>query len=105
MQIIHLKFYNNFMEIKTYKKDSFYTYILGAFPTIELLKNHPEEILKIVVSSSFKNQEVINLINSLRGNKEMAIRYYNGLADYYKQLGKKLEYQKYIDIIKKLQAE
>ena len=73
MQIIHLKFYNNFMEIKTYKKDSFYTYILGAFPTIELLKNHPEEILKIVVSSSFKNQEVINLINSLRGNKEMAI--------------------------------
>ena len=46
-----------------------------------------------------------SLFHSFAGNKEMSIRYYNGLADYYKQLGKKLEYQKYIDIIKKLQAE
>jgi TrmH family RNA methyltransferase len=59
------------MEIKSYKKESFYSYALGAFPTIELLKNHPEDVIKIYVHTSFKNQEVLSLINSLRGNKEM----------------------------------
>lgn len=56
------------MEIKSYKKDSFYSYTLGAFPTIELLKKHPEHALKIFIHSSFKNQEVIDMINSLRQN-------------------------------------
>jgi TrmH family RNA methyltransferase len=56
------------MEIKSYKKDSFYSYTLGAFPTIELLRSHPEHALKIFIHSSFKNQEVINMINSLRQN-------------------------------------
>lgn len=65
--------YNNFMDIKTYKKDAFYSYTLGAFPTIELLKKHPQNVLKIVLHSSFQNEEVINLINSLRGKSEMII--------------------------------
>lgn len=68
------KLYNthgDIMEIKSYKKDSFYSYTLGAFPTIELLKNHPEDVIKIVIHSSFKNEEVINLINELRGNHEI----------------------------------
>lgn len=56
------------MEIKSYKKDNFYSYTLGAFPTIELLKKHPEHAIKIFIHSSFKNQEVINMINSLRRN-------------------------------------
>lgn len=59
------------MEIKSYKKDSFYSYTLGAFPTIELLKNHPEHALKIYIHSSFKNQEVIDMINSLRKKCEV----------------------------------
>lgn len=59
------------MEIKSYKKDSFYSYTLGAFPTIELLRKHPEHALKIFIHSSFKNQEVINMINSLRGKCEL----------------------------------
>ena len=61
------------MEIKVYKKDSFYSYVLGAFPTIELLQNRPQDVLKIIMHSSFKNEEVINLINSLRQNVEMVI--------------------------------
>lgn len=61
------------MEIKTYKKDSFYSYTLGAFPTIELLKHHPQDVLKIIIHSSFQNEEVIALINSLRRNIEMVI--------------------------------
>lgn len=56
------------MEIKPYKKDAFYSYTLGAFPTIELLKHHPEKAIKIYMHSSFKNQDVINMINSLRRN-------------------------------------
>ena len=46
------------MEIKTYKKDSFYSYTLGAFPTLELIQNHKESVLKVIVHSSFKNEEV-----------------------------------------------
>ncbi len=45
------------------------------------------------------------LYHSYAGNKEMSIKYYSGLADYYKQLGKNLEYQKYIEIINRLQLE
>lgn len=59
------------MEIKNYKKDSFYSYSLGAFPTIELLKKHPQDLIKIYVHSSFKNEEVLRLINTLRGNHEI----------------------------------
>ena len=44
------------MEIKTYKKDAFYSYTLGAFPTIELLKTHPREVIKNIIHSSLKNE-------------------------------------------------
>lgn len=55
------------MEIKTYKKDFEYSYTLGAFPTIELLENHPNEVIDIYVHSSFSNKEIkeriLNLLN------------------------------------------
>ncbi|MBE5950176.1 MAG: TrmH family RNA methyltransferase [Lachnospiraceae bacterium] len=41
------------MEIKSYKKDVEYSYTLGAFPTIELLKTRPEEVLEVYVHSTF----------------------------------------------------
>lgn len=41
------------MDIKTYKKEAGYTYALGAFPTIELLKTRPEEVLEVYVHSTF----------------------------------------------------
>ncbi len=61
------------MDLKIYRKDAYYSYTLGAFPTIELLKHHPQDVLKIIVHSSFKNQEILNLIADLKGNKEMII--------------------------------
>ncbi|MGN1295611.1 MAG: TrmH family RNA methyltransferase [Bacilli bacterium] len=61
------------MEIKTYKKDAFYSYTLGAFPTIELLKKHKEEALKIFIHSSFDNQEIISFIYENKGNAEVTI--------------------------------
>lgn len=41
------------MEIKSYKKESDYTYTLGAFPTIELLKTRPKQVLEVYVHSTF----------------------------------------------------
>lgn len=61
------------MEIKTYKKDAFYSYTLGAFPTIELLKTHPQEVIKVIFHSSFQNQEVISMIQNIKTNAEKSI--------------------------------
>ncbi len=47
------------MEVKTYKKDAEYSYTLGAFPTIELLKTRPEEVLEVYVHSTFTDVETI----------------------------------------------
>ena len=47
------------MEIKTYKKDAEYSYTLGAFPTIELLKTRPDEVLEIYVHSTFTDMKTI----------------------------------------------
>lgn len=41
------------MDIKTYKKDAEYSYTLGAFPTIELLKTRPEQVVEVYVHSTF----------------------------------------------------
>lgn len=61
------------MEIKSYRKDLFYSYTLGAFPTIELLKKHQKDVIKILVHSSFHNEEVLSLIHSLRKDTEIQI--------------------------------
>lgn len=47
------------MEVKPYKKDAEYSYTLGAFPTIELLKTRPEEVLAVYVHSTFPDMETI----------------------------------------------
>lgn len=47
------------MEIKTYKKDAEYSYTLGAFPTIELLKTRPEAVLEVYVHSTFTDMVTI----------------------------------------------
>ncbi len=47
------------MEIKTYKKDAEYTYTLGAFPTIELLKTRPDDVLEVYVHSTFTDVKTI----------------------------------------------
>ena len=53
------------MEIKVYKQDYDYSYTLGAFPTIELLRHKKEYVLKILIHSSFKNDDVLKEIHSL----------------------------------------
>lgn len=56
------------MDIKNYKKDFEYSYSLGAFPTLELLKLHSNELINIFIDSSFKNQEVLEKLSKF-GNK------------------------------------
>ncbi|MDF2842201.1 MAG: hypothetical protein K0R00_627 [Herbinix sp.] len=48
---------NNNQLIKPYKKDSDYSYTLGAFPTFELLKTKPEQVLKVLVDPSFTDMD------------------------------------------------
>lgn len=53
------------MDIKQYKKDFEYSYSLGAFPTIELLKTHKKEVVEVLVHSTFDNEDIITKINDL----------------------------------------
>ena len=41
------------MKIKAYKKDFDYTYTLGVFETIELLKNRPDLVLILIRIKEF----------------------------------------------------
>lgn len=43
-------------DLKRYNKKNNYSYTFGAFPTFELLENHPEVVEKIIVHSSAKRE-------------------------------------------------
>lgn len=45
--------------IKPYKKSFEYSYTLGAFPTIELIQNAPEQVLEVIVSPDLEDRAVI----------------------------------------------
>jgi len=59
------------MEIKAYKKDFEYSYSLGAFPTIELLRSHKDNVINVYYHSTFDNDIVLNEIRSLVGNDKL----------------------------------
>ena len=46
-------------QIKPYKKSFEYSYTLGAFPTIELIKNAPEQVLQVIISPDLEDRAVI----------------------------------------------
>lgn len=50
------------MKIKAYKKDFDYTYTLGVFETIELLKNRPDLVLRVYIKSNFIRIKVFLLL-------------------------------------------
>ncbi len=43
--------------IKPYKKGCDYSYALGAFPTIELLKKRPQDVLGVYIHSTFTDRD------------------------------------------------
>ncbi len=44
-------------QVKPYKKDMDYSYTLGAFPTFELIRARPEIVRKVLMDSSFTDQD------------------------------------------------
>ncbi len=52
------------MEVKKYRKENDYSYAFGAFPTIELLNYQPDKVIKIIIHSSFHNNDVMRVIKS-----------------------------------------
>ena len=57
------------MKIKAYKKDFDYTYTLGVFETIELLKNRPDLVLRVYIkSNSYKNKVFLLLMKFVEKN-------------------------------------
>ena len=58
------------MKIKAYHKNFEYTYTLGVFETIELLKNKPELVLRVYIkSNSYKNKGIEIIENLCKRNK------------------------------------
>ena len=53
------------MKIKAYHKDLYYTYTLGVFETIELLKNKPDLVFRVYIKSNSYQNKGINIINDL----------------------------------------
>lgn len=45
------------MRIRPYKKDHTYSYTEGVFPTVELIDNAPDTVVKVIVSSKSGNNE------------------------------------------------
>ncbi len=63
-------------QIKPYKKDADYSYTLGAFPTYELIKAKPEMVRKIIVDTSFTDQDNLK---GLCDEKKLPIEFNNKL--------------------------
>ena len=53
------------MKIKTYQKDFDYTYTLGVFETIELLKSKPEQVIRVYLKSNSHLNQGVALISEL----------------------------------------
>ena len=45
------------MKLRTYKKDSEYSYALGASPTIELLETRPDDCFRVIFSPSYNDKD------------------------------------------------
>ncbi len=50
------------MEIKPYKKDFDYSYSLGAFPTIELIKARPSDVICVFIHSTFTDADKVRAL-------------------------------------------
>ena len=53
------------IHMKIYKKNDETSYTLGVFPTIELLKTRPQDVLRVVVHSSIEQNKGYPLIQEL----------------------------------------
>lgn len=57
--------------LKTYKKAFEYSYTFGMFPTVELIRSRPRDVIKILISSNFKSDSNSLNIFELCGNNNI----------------------------------
>lgn len=56
-------------KIEKYNKDRHYSFTFGAFPTFELIKNKPEQVVCVLLHSKLKETEdIIELVNLCKQN-------------------------------------
>lgn len=56
---------NRDVQLKKYAKKFEYSYTLGAFPTIELLKNQPRHVMKVLLHPDMNSPEQLEIISRL----------------------------------------
>jgi TrmH family RNA methyltransferase len=61
------------MEYKKYNEECEHSYTFGGFPTFELLKNHPQDVIKIFVSSKLDKNEEWQKIQSLCNKRNISV--------------------------------
>lgn len=71
--------------LKKYKKNFDYSYSFGAFPTVELITSMPHNVLKILVSSKYKNEtnslDIFELCDKNNIKVEVNDKLINRIAD------------------------
>ncbi|MBN1889944.1 MAG: TrmH family RNA methyltransferase [Thermoflexales bacterium] len=69
------------MKLKRYKKEYDYSYTLGQYPTIELLKYKPEHVRQLVFHSKFSNSEGARVIDELMAGSDVAVEWNDRLVE------------------------
>ena len=65
----------NLESFEKYNSQLPYSYAFGAFVTIELLKNRPQDVLCVFIDKKFQNQEVLNSILSFCKNEKIPVKW------------------------------
>ena len=63
------------MKIEKYNKDRDYSFSFGTFPTFELIKQRPEQVVCLLIHSKLKISDDIKKLISLCENNNIEIRY------------------------------
>ena len=64
---------NRDVPLKKYQKKMEYSYTLGAFPTVELLKNQPGQALKVLLHSNLTSVSERELVTRLCAENQIPI--------------------------------
>ncbi|WP_019229995.1 TrmH family RNA methyltransferase [Sedimentibacter sp. B4] len=72
------------MEIKSYKKNFEHSYTFGMFPTVELITSRPNDVVKVLVSSSYRSDnsmDIFELCKKYNINTEINDKAINKISD------------------------
>ena len=58
-------------KIEKYNKDRSYSFTFGAFPTFELIKNKPEQVICLLLHSKLKISDDIQKLINICENKKL----------------------------------